>query len=94
VIAAWRRHSDVALGTVFGANIYNILGIMGVVATISPVPVPPQMLRFDLWVLLGITCVLGLWVRYFKRISRLSGAVFLAFYAAYVIWLYAPGAAS
>jgi cation:H+ antiporter len=94
VIAAWRRHSDVALGTVFGANIYNILGIMGVVATISPVPVPPQMLRFDLWVLLGITCVLGLWVRYFKRISRLSGAVFLALYAAYVIWLYTPGAVS
>jgi len=94
VIAAWRRHSDVALGTVFGANIYNILGIMGVVATISPVPVPPQMLRFDLWVLLGITCVFGLWVRYLKRISRLSGVVFLAFYAAYVIWLYAPGAAS
>jgi cation:H+ antiporter len=95
VIAAWRRHSDVALGTVFGANIYNILGIMGVVAVITPVPVPPQMLQFDLWVLLGITCVLGLWVRYLKSINRLSGAVFLASYAAYVIWLYAPsGAAS
>jgi len=48
------------------------------------------MLQFDLWVLLGITCVLGLWVRYMKYIGRLSGAVFLAFYAAYVIWLYIP----
>ena len=90
VVAAWRRHSDVALGTVFGANIYNILGIMGVVAAITPVPVPQQMLQFDLWVLLGITCVLGLWVRYLKSIGRLSGAVFLTFYAAYVIWLYVP----
>lgn len=90
VVAAWRRHSDVALGTVFGANIYNILGIMGVVAAITPVPVPQQMLQFDLWVLLGITCVLGIWVRCLKSINRLSGAVFLAFYAAYVIWLYTP----
>lgn len=95
VIAAWRKHSDVALGTVFGANIYNILGIMGVVSVITPVPVPPRMLAFDLWVLLGITCVLGLWVRYLKSINRLSGVVFLALYAAYVIWLYTPsGAAS
>lgn len=94
VVAAWRNHSDVALGTVFGANIYNILGIMGVVATIVPVPVPDKMLTFDLWVLLGLTCVLGLWVRYLKSINRLSGVLFLAFYAAYVIWLYAPAGAA
>jgi len=90
VMAAWRKHSDVALGTVFGANIYNILGIMGVVAAITPVPVPQQMLEFDLWVLLGITCALGLWVRYLKSINRLGGAVFLGSYAAYIFWLYAP----
>jgi len=90
VMAAWRKHSDVALGTVFGANIYNILGIMGVVATITPVPVPEPMLQFDLWVLLGITCVLGLWVRYLKNINRLAGVVFLGLYATYIYWLYAP----
>lgn len=94
VMAAWRKHSDVALGTVFGANIYNILGIMGVVATITPVPVPQQMLEFDLWVLLGITCVLGLWVRYMKSITRLAGVAFLGGYIAYIFWLYAPSGAT
>ena len=94
VVAAWRKHSDVALGTVFGANIYNILGIMGVVAAITPVPVPQQMLEFDLWVLLGITCVLGLWVRYLKNINRYAGIAFLGAYAAYVYWLYAPSGAA
>lgn len=94
VMAAWRKHSDVALGTVFGANIYNILGIMGVVATITPVPVPQQMLEFDLWVLLGITCVLGLWVRYMKSITRLAGVAFLGGYTAYIFWLYAPSGAT
>jgi hypothetical protein len=33
-------------------------------------------------------------VRYLKQISRFAGAGFLAIYAAYVIWLYTPGAGS
>jgi cation:H+ antiporter len=89
LVAAWRKHSDVALGTVFGANIYNILGIMGLVAAVTPVPVPAQMLRFDLWFLLGITVVLVGWLRLLPRIGRLSGVVFLSIYIFYTIWQYA-----
>jgi cation:H+ antiporter len=88
VIAAWRRHSDVALGTVFGANIYNILGIMGVVATVTPVPIPPQMVAFDLWFLLGITAILAFWVRRFNVMNRVAGAGFLICYGGYVSWQY------
>jgi cation:H+ antiporter len=88
VIAAWRRHSDVALGTVFGANIYNILGIMGVVATVTPVPIPPQMVAFDLWFLLGITAILAFWVRRFNVMNRVAGAGFLVCYGGYVSWQY------
>lgn len=92
VIAALRRHSDVALGTVFGANIYNILGIMGLVATVTPVPVPQQMLEFDLWFLLAITIVLSLWVRMLPQIGRAAGAGFVLLYCGYVVWQYTAGA--
>jgi cation:H+ antiporter len=88
LIAAWRRHSDVALGTVFGANIYNILGIMGLVAAVTPVPIPSQMLRFDLWFLLLITLALGAWIRLSPRINRVSGAGFVALYVSYIFWQY------
>ncbi len=91
VIAALRRHSDVALGTVFGANIYNILGIMGLVATVTPVPVPQQMLQFDLWFLLAITVVLSLWVRMLPQIGRAAGAGFVLLYCGYVVWQYTGG---
>jgi len=91
VIAALRRHSDVALGTVFGANIYNILGIMGLVATVTPVPVPQQMLQFDLWFLLAITIVLSLWVRILPQIGRAAGAGFVLLYCGYVVWQYTGG---
>jgi len=88
LIAAWRKHSDVALGTVFGANIYNILGIMGVVAAVTPVPIPSQMLRFDLWFLLGVTFVFAAWIRLLPQISRLAGGGFVMLYVAYILWLY------
>ena len=91
VIAAMRRHSDVALGTVFGANIYNILGIMGLVATVTPVPVPQQMLQFDLWFLLAITIVLTVWVRVLSNIGRAAGAGFVLLYCGYVVWQYTGG---
>lgn len=88
LIAAWRRHSDVALGTVFGANLYNILGIMGVVATVAPVPIPPQMLHFDMWFLLAITFMLGAWIRLLPQINRMAGTGFLALYVSYILWQY------
>ena len=94
VIAAMRRHSDVALGTVFGANIYNILGIMGLVATVTPVPVPQKMLEFDLWFLLAITIVLSLWVRMLPQIGRAAGAGFVLLYCGYVVWQYTGGGGS
>ena len=42
VIAALRRHGDVAFGNVLGSNIYNILGIGGTVAVIAPMEIPPR----------------------------------------------------
>ena len=88
VVAAWRRHSDVALGTVFGANIYNILGIMGLVAVVAPVPIPAQMVRLDIWLLLGVTCMIVFTVRMMPRIGRNSGALYVTLYAAYIAWQY------
>ncbi len=69
-------------------------GWLGGGGTSTPVPVPQQMLEFDRWVLLGITCGLGLWVRYLKSITRLAGVAFLGGYAAYIFWLYAPSGAT
>ena len=88
VVAAWRKHSDVALGTVFGANIYNILGIMGLVATVAPVPIPSEMVRLDMGFLLLITITLCLWLRFLNMMGRFAGGAFLACYLSYVGWQY------
>lgn len=87
VVAALRRHGDVVLGNIIGSNIYNLLGILGVTAVVHPISIPPQIASFDIWVLLGSTVLLGLFLRTGWTLKRWEGGVFIALYAAYVIYL-------
>jgi cation:H+ antiporter len=87
VIAALRRHPDVVLGNIIGSNIYNVLGILGVTAIVHPISIPPEIAAFDIWVLLGTTALLGLFLRTGWTLKRWEGGVFLVLYAGYVAYL-------
>jgi cation:H+ antiporter len=87
VIAALRKHADVALGNVIGSNIYNVFGILGITAIVHPIDVPPEIARLDIWVMLTATLLLIAFVRSGWRLSRVEGAVLLALYAGYIGWL-------
>lgn len=88
LVAAWRRHTDVAIGNVIGANIYNLLAIMGVVSIVSPLKIPGQIVRFDVWFMLAATFALLTAVVAFKGVTRVVGGAFLGAYAAYVALQY------
>ncbi|MBB4659066.1 calcium/sodium antiporter [Parvularcula dongshanensis] len=87
VIAARKGQADVALGNVVGSNIYNILGILGVTALVRPLEVPPEIARFDVWVMAASTVALVVAVVSGWRVTRTEGAMLLAAYAAYIAWL-------
>ncbi len=84
VIAALRRHADVAVGNVLGSNIFNLLGILGLSALLQPLPVHARVLQFDQWVMLGSSLMLLLFLYTGRRLSRLEGGVLLACYGVYV----------
>ncbi len=88
VVAAWRRHTDIAIGNVIGANIYNVLAIMGVVSIITPLEIPAQIVRFDIWFMLAVTLALLVAAVALKGVSRAVGGVFLGAYAVYVMLQY------
>ncbi len=90
VVAALHRHADLALGNVLGSNLFNILAIMGVAAVVSPAPiaVPPDILRFDIFVMLAAAFTLGYFAWVKGSIDRPSGAGLLAGYAAYITVLF------
>ena len=85
VIAAIRRHADVAVGNILGSNIFNLLGILGISALLQPLPVHARILQFDQWVMLGTALLLALFLYTERRLSRLEGATLLAGYGVYAV---------
>ncbi|WP_439137564.1 calcium/sodium antiporter [Planktotalea sp.] len=83
-MAALRRQADVALGNVIGSNMFNLLAIIGVAALIGPIPVAPEFLRFDLWVMLGASVLLVPFVFWRWNITRAWGIGLFVAYAAYI----------
>ena len=91
VIAALRRHGDVAIGNVLGSNLFNILGTLGATATIEPLTFASDIRSIDVWVMLGVTVVaLPLMITGW-RVSRVEGAFLLCAYVVYVGSLTARG---
>ncbi len=84
IIAAVKKHGDVALGNILGSNIYNTFGILGITAAVHPLDVPHEIIEFDIWVMLAAT-VLMLWFAVSGWIvSRREGALLLGFYVLYI----------
>lgn len=86
MIAAIRRQSEIAIGNIVGSNIFNILGILGVTALITPVPVASRFLPFDLPVTIAVSLALTALLLTRPVIGRGVGVVMLAGYVAY-IWV-------
>ncbi|TAH51244.1 MAG: calcium/sodium antiporter [Betaproteobacteria bacterium] len=89
ITAALRGERDIAVGNVVGSNVFNILGVLGVSAIVSPagLDVAPSMPVFDLPVMVAVALAC-LPVFFTGRvIARWEGALFFAYYLAYTAYL-------
>lgn len=84
VVAAFRKHSDIAMGNVLGSNLFNIFGVLGVAGVLHPIEVAPRFLTFDLVVLLFISVILSLAAAGLHGVPRWLGAIFAVGYGGYV----------
>ncbi len=88
LVAAIRRHGDVAIGNVIGSNLFNILGIMGITSMVSEIPIPDQIISYDLWIMLSAAILVTPFVLRGRPISRRYGAFLTLVYVVYVLSLY------
>ncbi len=86
LVAALRRHSDVALGNVLGSNVYNILAILGVASLVAPVSIPAPIARTDMWVMLA-AAVAVMPAMLAGKVGRPLALAMLAGYAGYIALL-------
>lgn len=91
IVAARRGNPDIAVGNVIGSNIFNVLGILGVCAVVSPQTVPAQVLSVDVPVMLLATLALLPIVRSGGTISRREGSLLLTGYAVYLAAMFLRG---
>ena len=83
--AARKGHAELAVATVIGSNIFNILGVLGVVAIIHPVEVSRAM-EHDMFWMLGFSLAL-LPMMWNRLVSRREGAVLIGAWLVYLFWL-------
>ncbi|PKM16316.1 MAG: sodium:calcium antiporter [Gammaproteobacteria bacterium HGW-Gammaproteobacteria-2] len=83
-MAAWRGHSDIALGNVVGSNLFNILLILGATAAIHPLSVGHSSLRIDLPLMIGFALLLYPIARSGRVVSRNEAVLLLAAYAGFL----------
>lgn len=84
IVAAYRKHADVALGNVIGSSVFNILGILGLVSVLHPIAAPEEIAVLDIWIMLGVTALVLAPVFAGLRISRPLGGIFVALYAGFI----------
>lgn len=86
VVAARKGQSAIAIGNVIGSNVFNILLILGLTATISPLQIE-GITTIDMAVML--LSVALVWLFSFTKftVERWEGALLVVGYLAYLGWL-------
>jgi len=87
IVAALKKEHNLAIGNLIGSNIFNILAVLGVVASVKEITlVDTAILSFDYVWMIVITFVLGLFIYAFskRQISRTEGILLLLIYISYL----------
>jgi len=92
VVAAFRGEYGLAIGNIVGSNIFNLLAVLGIAATIQPAVLPPSVLSLHIFVMVAFTLVLFAMTYDYEgkgRISRFEGLALITAYVAYVTYVVA-----
>lgn len=74
--ANFTEQAGISMGNVIGSNITNILLILGIAATITPLRVSQKLVRMDVPIMIGISVIL-FFLSLDRNIGRLDGGLLL-----------------
>lgn len=95
ILAAVRGEKDLAVGSIVGSNILNILSVIGISGLfISGIPVQDSLLQVEYIILMAVSVLCFPIFFTGRRIKRIEGAIFLSSYILYLFYLYLDSIAS
>lgn len=91
LMAARKGEADLAIGNIIGSNIFNILSVLGFTACIQPIELSDQALLyvdFPISLLFTLLLIPLMGVLKSDRLDRMEGAVLLASYIFFMLYLF------
>jgi cation:H+ antiporter len=88
VVASLKKMGELAIGNVIGANILNILWVLGVSSLINPLAIDTQTKRVTMPIMLFITLLMFLFSRTKFKLTRREGLVLFVIYAGYIFYIF------
>lgn len=83
ITSALKGHGEIAIGNILGADVLNILWIIGAAATVNPIRVNPRTIAFAYpWMLLVVVAMVLL-MRHRYQLTRKKGILLMGLYVIY-----------
>ncbi len=90
LVSALKGEYGLAIGNIVGSNIFNLLAVIGVAATIAPSQLAPTVLSLHIFVMVAFTLVLFAMTYDYdgkSELSRVEGGALLVAYVAFVSYV-------
>ena len=84
IVAGLRGEADLVVGAIIGSNLFNILGAIGVSATLRTLPIDEKLFHFELPALVTFTFVMAIFLYTGRRLVRWEGIVLLCSYGVFM----------
>lgn len=86
IVAARKNELDMAIGNVVGSNVFNILMVLGIAASVSPIAFLTENV-IDIIILLVFSLITWLFCVTKKKIGRMEGITMLVLYGIYLVYI-------
>jgi len=87
VVAARKKHIDLAVGNLVGSNIFNVFFILAATAVVSPLPISDLAIRDSFFVVfVSLLLFFAMFIGKKRTIDKWQGASFVLLYVLYIIW--------
>ena len=86
LVSAYKGEYGLAIGNIVGSNIFNLLAVIGIAASIQPLALPPSVLSLHIFVMVAFTLVLFAMTYEYEgegRVNRFEGLCLISAYFAY-----------
>ena len=87
IVAVTKGKISIAIGNIVGSNIFNILFVLGIAATISPIILETNVIN-DMIICLGISVLFLFFSKIKKNINMFHGIIFIISYILYIFFLF------